>query len=139
MNTLKSIGAVLVGIIVLAALAAITDTILESTGVFPPAVGQGSYTTWMLMLALIYRCLYQVLGAYITAALAPANPMKHVTILGIIGIVLGITGIVASVMGLVPGFDSSQLWYPIALAVSAYPTVWLGGKLRVKNQPIHNS
>lgn len=134
MKTLKSIGAVLAGIIVLAALAASTDKILESTGVFPSPDGQGSYTTWMLMLALIYRCIYQVLGAYITASLAPANPMKHVIILGIIGVVLGIAGITASVMGLVPGFDASQIWYPIALAVLAFPTVWLGGKLRVKNQ-----
>jgi hypothetical protein len=133
MNTLKSIGAVLIGIIVLAALATITDTILESTGVFPPAIGQGTYSTWMLMLALIYRCIYQVVGAYITAALAPSNPMKHVIILGIIGTVLGFLGVAASVMELVPGFDPSQIWYPIALAALAFPTVWLGGKLRTKN------
>jgi hypothetical protein len=133
MSTLKSIGAVLAGIIVLAALATLTDKILESTGVFPPAIGQGSYTTGMLAMALLYRCLYQVLGAYITAALAPANPMKHVTMLGIIGVVLGITGIIASAMGLVPGFDPSQIWYPVALAVLAFPTVWFGGKLRTRN------
>jgi hypothetical protein len=133
MKTLKSIGAVLLGIIVLVALATITDTILESTGVFPPPTKQGAYVTWMLALALLYRCIYQVLGAYITAALAPANPMKHVTILGIIGVVLGIIGVLASVMGWVPGFDQSQLWYPIALAVLAFPTVWLGGKLKTRN------
>lgn len=133
MKTLKSIGAVLAGIVVLAALATLTDKILESTGVFPSSIDQGSYTTWMLLLALTYRCIYQVLGAYITASLAPANPMKHVTVLGIIGVMLGVLGVIASVMGLVPGFDSSQLWYPIALAVLAYPTVWFGGKLRVKN------
>jgi hypothetical protein len=133
MKTLKSIGAVLVGIIVLVALATITDKILESTGVFPPSLDQGSYTTGMLLLALTYRCLYQIVGAYITAALAPANPMKHVTILGIIGIVLGIAGVAASVLELVPGFEPSQIWYPIALAILAYPTVWFGGKLRVRN------
>lgn len=128
MKTLKSIGAVLAGIIVLAALSVITDTILEKAGIFPPPE-QGLFITWMLALALTYRCIYQIIGGYVTAALAPSNPKKHVTILGIIGVVLSIVGIVV-------GWNLSQHWYPIALAVLAYPTVWLGGKLRTRNSTL---
>ena len=79
----------------------------------------------MLALALFYRTVYTVAGGYVTAKLAPQNPMKHVMILGVIGTLAGIGGIVA-------GWNLSQHWYPIALAVLAYPSVCLGGKLKMK-------
>jgi hypothetical protein len=84
----------------------------------------------MLMLALAYRMIFTVAGGAITAALAPKNPMKHVMILGIIGTVGGIGGIFA-------GWNLSDHWYPIALAVTAFPCVWLGGKLKTsKNKAV---
>lgn len=49
--------------------------------------------------------------------------MKHVKILGVIGTLGGITGIFA-------GWNLSDHWYPIALAVTAFPLVWLGGKMK---------
>ncbi len=125
MKTLKSIGAVLAGILTLVILSVVTDMILESTGVFPPP-NQGLHVTWMLALALIYRCIYQVLGGYITASLAPDKPMKLIHIMAIIGVVM-------SVIGVIVGWDLSDHWYPITLAILAYPTVWLGGKLLTKN------
>jgi hypothetical protein len=125
MKALKSIGAVLAGIVTLVILSVVTDMILESTGVFPPP-NQGLHITWMLTLALIYRCIYQILGGYVAAALAPDKPMRHINIMGIIGVVL-------SLIGVIVGWDLSDHWYPIALAVLAFPTVWLGGKLRTRN------
>jgi len=124
MTTLKSIWAVLAGILVNVVLSTGTDTILEQTGIFP-SFGQGIYVTWMLALALSYRLVYTVLGGYVTAKLAPANPMKHVTILASIGLVLGIVGIFV-------GWDLSEHWYPIALAATAFPATWYGGKLSGK-------
>ena len=75
------------------------------------------------MIAFLYRSAYAVLGGYITAILAPSNPMKHVKILGVIGTLGGIAGIFA-------GWNLSDHWYPIALAVTAFPLVWLGGKMK---------
>lgn len=124
MKTLKSIGAVLGGFLIVVILSIATDTILEKAGIFPPPT-EGLFITWMLALAFAYRTIYTVLGGYVTAALAPTNPSKHVMILGIIGTVMGCLGIVA-------GWNLSQHWYPIALAVAAYPSVWLGGKLKTK-------
>ena len=129
MKTLKSIGAVLGGFLIVVILSVATDTVLEKAGIFPPPT-EGLFITWMLVLAFAYRTVYTVLGGYVTASLASANPTKHVKILGIIGTIMGCLGIVA-------GWNLSQHWYPIALAVASFPSVWHGGKLRIKNQNLH--
>lgn len=123
-NTFKSIGAVLAGFVLVVVLSIVTDMILEAAGIFPSPT-EGLFITWMLVLALFYRTVYTVLAGYVTAALALTNPKRHVMILGIIGTLAGVGGVVA-------GWTLSQHWYPIALAVLAYPSVWLGGKLKIK-------
>lgn len=127
MKTLKSIGSVLVGFLIVAILSTLTDTILEKAGIFPPPT-EGLFVTWMLVLAFAYRTVYTILGGYVTAVLAPANPSKHVMILGIIGTVMGCIGIYVGIVL----FTLSPMWYPIILAVAAYPSVWLGGRLKTK-------
>lgn len=126
MNTLKSIWSVLAGFLTVVVLSTATDLIFEGLGVFPP-IGQGIFITWMLVLALSYRIIYTVMGGYITAKLAPQNPMKHVTVLAVIGTIAGFIGIFV-------GWNMSEHWYPIALAVTAFPCTWYGGKLREKNE-----
>lgn len=129
MKTLRSIWAVLAGFLTVVILSTVTDLILEGLGVFPP-IGQGIFITWMLVLALSYRLIYTVMGGYVTAKLAPQNSMKHVTILAVIGTIAGIGGIFV-------GWDMSEHWYPIALAVTAFPCTWYGGKLRKKDGTAH--
>jgi hypothetical protein len=77
------------------------------------------------LLALSYRLLYTIAGGYITARLAPRSPMRHVAVVGILGSIAGIAGAITaiSLANLGPN------WYPIALAVTAFPCVWLGGVL----------
>lgn len=127
MKTLKSIGAVLGGFLIVVILSVATDTVLEKTGIFPPPT-EGLFVTWMLVLAFVYRTVYTILGGYATATLAPANPTKHVTILGVIGTIMGCIGIYVGTVQ----YQLSPMWYPIALAVAAFPSVWLGGKLKTK-------
>ena len=125
-NTFKSIGAILAGMITIVALSVGTDSVLESVGIFPPP-DQGLFISWMLMLALVYRSVFAVAGGYVTARLAPIQPMRHVFLLGIIGVV-------ASIFGTIAGWDLSAHWYPILLVLTALPCTWLGGKLSM-NQP----
>lgn len=61
MNALKSIGAVLVGMIVIVVLSAGADFILESNGILIPP-DQGFFTPWMVALAFVYRSLYTIVG-----------------------------------------------------------------------------
>lgn len=125
MIMLKSTWAVMSGILVNVVLSLSTHTILEKAGIFTPPE-QGFFVTWMIVTALAYRLVYTFLGGYVTAWLAPDRPMKHVIILGAIGTALSIVGIFV-------GWDLSQHWYPIALAVTAFPVTWMGGSMRVRN------
>lgn len=125
MNTsiFKSIGAVLAGFLAVFILSILTDSILEAAEVFPPQNEPEKFVGWLLVVAFAYRSAYAVVGGYITARLAPNRPMRHVTVLGILGTIGGILGIIA-------GWDLSAHWYPIALAVTAFPLVWWGGTLK---------
>lgn len=129
-KTLKSIGAVVAGFLTVVILSIATDLILESTGVFPPAADQIKYgpETWLLITAFLYRSVYTIIGGYITAKLAPNKPIRHIKILGVIGTIAGVLGVIA-------GWNLSDHWYPIALAVTAFPLIWIGGKLFLK-EPI---
>lgn len=118
-NTFKSIGAVFVGIITVAASAGVTDVILESTGFMKiPFTGN---PWWIILLALVYRCIYTVAGGYITAALAPRRPVYHAIILGCIGTALGILGAIAM-------WSQAPPWFMIGIITTALPCTWLGGK-----------
>lgn len=77
----------------------------------------------MLVLALAYHLIYIVMGGYVTAKLAPQDPMKHVTILAVIGTIAG-------TIGFFVGWNMSEYWYPIALAVTAFPCILYGGTLQ---------
>lgn len=120
---LKSIGAVLAGFITVVILSVGTDYILETVGVFPPQNQPELFVGWMLIVAFLYRSIYAVVGGYLTAVLAPHSTMRHVTVLGILGLIGGIMGVIA-------GWDLSAHWYPIALAVTSFPLVYMGGKLK---------
>lgn len=124
-NIFKSIGAVLAGFIAVAILSVATDAILEAMGVLPPSTHPEAALPWMLVLALVYRSIYTIMGGYITAKLAPTSPMKHVIALMVLGGFGGIAGVVG-------GWSLGNHWYPIALAVTGPVFVWVGGKLKTK-------
>ena len=76
------------------------------------------------LLALTYRTVYSIAGGHLTARLAPHRPMRHVVALGILGAIGGTAGVIATW-----NLGFGPRWYPIALAVTAFPSVWLGGAL----------
>lgn len=124
MSILRGIGAILAGVVFIVVTHTLTDLVLEKLGIFTPP-DQGLHITWMVVTATIYRSVFTVGGGFVTAALAPNPRMRWVVILGILGTVLGTLGAIATIP-----MKLSPAWYPIALAVLAFPCVWLGGKLR---------
>ena len=123
MNILKSIGAVLSGLIFIGISHTAVDKILEGLGIFPNP-DQGLHVTWMLLLAFAYRTVLSIVGCYITAVLAPSRPALHALILGFIGLVIS----TIAAINFVP-MNLSPAWYPIALAVISVPCAWIGGML----------
>ncbi len=119
---LKSIWAVVAGVLFIIVVTTLVDIVLHAAHVFPPM--NQPINDGLALLATCYRIVISVAGAWLTARLAPQEPMKHALILGAVGVVLGLVGVVATWnLGLGPR------WYPIALVVLAIPQCWAGGKL----------
>ena len=118
----KSAGAVVAGVLFIIVVTTLADVVLHAVRVYPPMsqpIGDR-----LALLATCYRVIISIAGAWLTARLAPSQPMKHAMILGVVGVVLGLVGLVATWnLGLGPR------WYPIALVVLAVPQCWVGGKL----------
>ncbi len=123
---LRSIGAVVAGVLVAIVLSIGTDLVMHAIGVLP-AIGQPA-GSGPLFLAAVYRTIYSILGSYIAARLAPYRPMLHAMVLGVIGFIV-------SAIGMVVTWNKTAVfgphWYPIALVVLALPTAWVGGRLRM--------
>jgi hypothetical protein len=122
----RSIGAVLIGIVVGVLLTLVTDMVLHVIGLFPP-LGQ-PVADAPLVLATAYRIVYGALGSYIIALLAPNRPVLHALIGGAFGALASTVGAVVT-WNRGPAFGPH--WYPIALILTALPCAWVGGKLRL--------
>ena len=119
----RSLWAVAAGVLAIIAATTAVDILLHLAGVFPPT--DVPIDDRLSALALSYRVVITVAGAYLTATLAPAAPLRHAWILGVVGTVLGTLGVIATW-----GKGMGPAWYPISLAVLAIPECLIGGKLR---------
>ena len=119
---MRSVGAVAAGAAVAIILSIASYWAMQAAGLLP---GHGAPPSdHALLIATLYRTLYGVLAAYVTARLAPHHPMRHALIGGVIGLAVCVIGAVATWnAGLGPH------WYPIALILLAMPQAWLGGRL----------
>jgi len=123
------VAAVLLGFVAVFVLSLGTDQVLHVLQVYPPW-GQTMFDPGLNLLALSYRIIYTVVGAYLTATLAPQNPMRHALALGVVGTIVGIIGAIATIpMNLGPS------WYPIAIVLTGLPCCWLGGVLYRARHP----
>jgi len=125
-ETLKSVVAVITGFALLVILSMITDIILEKAGIMKTEPFAEN-PAWLIVIIVLYRTVFNTLGCYLTARLAPSKPMKHAIILGIIGVVLTILGLIAM-------WDIPPRCYPISLIVLTLPAAWFGGKMAIKNK-----
>lgn len=57
--------------------------------------------------------------------------MRHVVVVGILGFITGSAGAIVAISMADLGPD----WYPIALALTGFPCVWLGGVLHGVRHP----
>ena len=111
-------------------LATAIDHVFHVTGVYPP-YGEAYFDTDLYLLALSYRVLITIFGAYVTAMIAKEQAKKALLISGGFGTVLWLAGTIAM-------RDLGPLWYGIIGAVTVIPLVLLGGKLyelRSKHAP----
>ena len=123
---MKSVFAVLAGLVAIVATHIGTDQAMHAAGVFPPE-GEPMFDPALNALALGYRTVFSVLGCALTAAMAPSRPMMHALTLGGIGTMLSALGAYAAM-----NLNLGPMWFPIALALSALPSAWLGGMMGMR-------
>ena len=119
-RTLRSVGAVLGGLVATFVITTAVDIGLHAASVFPPMGTRMSDA--LFVLALAYRLPLNAFGGYVAGRLAPARPFRHALALGVLGV--GIATIGAVVM-----CEFGPLWYSLANIAIALPCAWVGGKL----------
>lgn len=119
----RSIFAIVLGFVVIGALAVGTDMVLRSSqpGVFD-ANGRVDSATW-LMVMQAYVFVYAVFGCWLAARLAPNRPMRHAMILGLLGLAFNVVGSIAK-------WDTAPVWYHVLALALVLPAAWVGGWLR---------
>lgn len=121
---LRSLIALLAGMVFVVGLSVATDIVMQAAGVFPP--GTQPKPDPLLALAFGYRTVYGILGSWLTARLSPYRPMAH-------SLVGGCVGFVGSLLGAVATWNRPDTqdahWYPVLLVITALPYAWLGAKL----------
>ena len=119
---LRSIVAIVVGFVLIAALAMGTDMLVMRA--FPAAFNDGvTNDLSILMLMAAYVAVYAITGCYVTARLAPDRPMRHALILGGLGLVMNVVATI-SLWGTAPA------WYHILNLLLVMPYAWVGGRIR---------
>jgi len=120
----RSILAVLTGIVVGIILSTGTDFGLHAIGLTPSP--KDRWPNHLLAFATVYRSIYGIFCSWLIARLAPNRPMAH-------SLVAGTLGLIVSTLGAIAAWSTTagQHWYPIALALTALPTAWIGAELRL--------
>jgi hypothetical protein len=118
----RSILAIAVGLVFIAALSFGADALLRVS--LPEAFDGGRIENVPIPLfTMLYVALFAMTGCYLTARLAPREPMAHALVVGAFGVVLHVAALL-SVREAVP------LWYSAAGVLLVLPSAWLGGRLR---------
>lgn len=120
---LRSIGAVVVGFLLIGVLSFGGDFVIRSAapGSFDVAGAASSPAVLVAMLA--YVGVFAVFGCYLTARLAPNRPMAHALVLGALGLAFNVAGTIAM-------WDTAPAWYHAVALAMVMPYAWLGGRIR---------
>ena len=130
-SILRSIGAVMAGYLVSALLTGLT---IAALGALFPASYNPENLEWVIF-NVLYGCAFAVVGGYVAARLAPARPMAHAIVLGLLMAVFAvITGYAVSVTPPSPEYANQPGWYYPVLAITVLPSILLGAWLSVRGK-----
>ncbi len=128
---LASAGAVAAGFLVTAIASTAADAAMHGLRIFPDSVRAMSDP--LFALASAYRALFTIAGGYVTARLAPDQPMRHAWVLAGIGLAAGLADDVAY-YAMAEG-ELGPAWYAMSIPLEAVPCVWFGARLAAPRRP----
>lgn len=120
MYTFKSFVAVVVGLTAGTLLSVATDMLLVMLELFDPS-DLNNVSHFVLIIILSYRFIFNTIGCFLTAKLAPTKPMQHALISGAIGFLISIAGAILM-------WNQAPHYYNIILVLTALPAAWIGGR-----------
>ena len=120
---LRSIGAILFGFVLIAALSFGGDAVMRSLVPDAFAAGFLDASVGLLLAVQAYVALFAIIGCYVTARLAPHRPMRHALILGFLGLLFNLVGTYLM-------WDTAPVWYHALALALVMPLAWIGGWLR---------
>jgi cytochrome bd-type quinol oxidase subunit 1 len=123
---LRSVGAVLAGVLTNIVVVGAIDAGLRAAGVYPPMFQPMADHQWAIALAC--RLVFAVIGGFITARLAPARPTRHAVVLGGIETLLSVPFVLVNWNR--PEFGPH--WFAISVVLTCLPLAALGGMLGAK-------
>jgi hypothetical protein len=120
---LRSILAIVAGCVVLIATGLLTDTILFK--LFPAMIDAQEHvtSTTVAFLMLSYSIAYCVFAAYVAASIARRREVAHALALGVVLVLLLIYPTIRF-------WDTTPVWYHVALFVLTIPACVAGGRWR---------
>jgi predicted membrane-bound mannosyltransferase len=128
-HVLKSIWAIFAGFLLVVILSAMADFGMQQVGLISFENFKNA-PTLIVVVVTLYRFIFNAVGSFITARLAPKNPMKLVMIGGFIGLLM-------STLGAVAMWEKAAAWYNIAIIIIALPAAYLGGKVYIRGQIVN--
>jgi hypothetical protein len=119
----RSVLAVAVGFVTIAALSISTDLLVRAA--WPGAFDARGRTdsVALLLLTIAYVGVFAIGGCYLAARLAPDRPMRHALVLGGLGLAFSVAGTAAA-------WATAPVWYHLVSLLLVMPYAWLGGWLR---------
>lgn len=125
-RVLRSVGAVLAGVLVNIVVVGAVDASLRAAGIYPPMFQPMADHQWALALAT--RLVFAVVGGFVTARLAPAGPVRHALVLGGIETLLSVPFVLVNWHK--PEFGPH--WFAISVVIACLPLAAIGGVLCTK-------
>jgi hypothetical protein len=125
-RVLRSVGAVLAGVLVNIVVVGTIDAAMRAAGIYPPMFQPMAGHQWAL--ALASRVIFAVVGGLLTARLAPSVPMRHVMVLGAIETLLSVPFVLVNWNK--PEFGPH--WFAMSVAITCLPCAVLGGLMYAK-------
>lgn len=120
---MRSVWAVVAGFLFIMVLSLGTDAIMNTMWPKFFNANGGTSNVVILCLTIVYVGVFAVVGSYITARLAPSQPMKH-------ALILGVTGLAFTVAATTRLWNTEPAWYNILNVLLVMPYAWFGGRLR---------
>jgi hypothetical protein len=125
--SILSIGACVAAIVCTFALSYGTDFLLQAIGL---PIRPLSCTSAPLVVAIIfYRTIYNVIGGYIVARLAPGHPIGHALGIGTLGFLGSLAAAIATW-----NMNLGPAWYSLSIVALAVPSALVGARLLVASR-----